>query len=270
MSALTYAYCLVRSVSRPSLRGVPAGMPGGDAVRLLEVSGLAASPRRGTAVRHWLVVSTVPEEEYGEAALQRGIQDLDWVGPCALAHEAVTEHFLTADAVLPMQLFALFKSDERAVAHVTGHRRRIARILARIQRQLEWGLRLVWAPADADADSGRAQPGTRGRRRHVMSGADYLARKRDLRDRSHTSQRRARADANRLARAMAGKASEARRKTDVERAASGSRLLLEAAFLVPARRAGAFKAAVHKQTGALEQSGITVSLTGPWPPYHFI
>jgi hypothetical protein len=245
-------------------------MPGGDAVRLLEVSGLAASPRRGTAVRHWLVVSTVPEREYGEAAVQRSIQDLDWVGPCALAHEAVIEHFLTADAVLPMQLFALFNSDERAVAHVTGHRRRIARILTRIQRQLEWGLRLVWAPPEAEAGSGRALSGRSVRRRPVMSGVDYLVRKRELRDRSSTSLRRARADANRLYRAMAGKASAARRKTDVERAASGSRLLLEAAFLVPARRAGAFKAAVHRHTGALEQSGISVSLTGPWPPYHFI
>ena len=244
-------------------------MPGGDAVRLLEVSGLGTTSRR-TAERHWLVVSTVPEDEYGEAVLHEGIQDLDWVGPRALAHEAVIEHFLSAEAVLPMQLFALFNSDDRAVAHVTGHRRRIARILARIQQQLEWGLRLVWAPTDADEDAVRTLPRKGVRRRPVMSGADYLARKRDLRDRSHTSLRRARADANRLYREMAGKASQARRRTDVERAAAGSRLLLEAAFLVPTRRTGAFKAAVHRHTGALGESGITVSLTGPWPPYHFI
>ena len=57
VSALTYAYCLVRSARRPSLRGVPAGMPGGDAVRLFEVSGLGTPSRPDTAVQHWLVVA---------------------------------------------------------------------------------------------------------------------------------------------------------------------------------------------------------------------
>ena len=45
-----------------------------------------------------------------------------------------------------MQLFALFKSDARAVEHIVRNNRRIGRILLRIERQVEWGLRLMWDP----------------------------------------------------------------------------------------------------------------------------
>lgn len=255
-STLTYVYCLVRSARRPSLSGVPDGMPGSREVRILDVGEVLAKARR-----HWLIVSTVPEQAYGEAALERGLQQLEWVGPRALAHEAVVEHFLSAAAVLPMQLFTLFKEDARAVEHVAGDKRRIARILARIERHVEWGLRLIWEPPDAKD----AVPRTAS-----TSGADYLVRKRDLRDLTRTQVTRARGVANRVYRAVSREATDARRRTATEQAAPGSRLLLDAAFLVPARRAAAFRTAVRRTVRTLEGSGIAVSLTGPWPPYNFI
>src|SRR5689334_21577818 len=103
-------------------------------------------PVRALAVEKglWLMVSTVPTSEYGEAALARSLQNLDWVGRQALAHEAVVERFLSAQAVLPMQLFTMFTSDERAVEHITRSRARILKILKRVERQVEWGVRLTW------------------------------------------------------------------------------------------------------------------------------
>ena len=258
--ALTYVYCLVRAARRPSLRGVPDAMPGREGVRLLE---LPETPSRRGAQRDWLVVSSVPEAMYGEDALQHRLQDLEWIAPRALAHEAVIEHFLSADAVLPMQLFTLFKRDARAVEHIVHNRRRIGRILLRIERQVEWGLRLMWDPGSMETAK---QP----RPRRIVSGADYLVRKRNQRDHSRVVLQRVRADASRLYRVIAGEASEARRRSDVERAAPGSRLLLDAAFLVPARRTRAFQAVVRRHAGPLERAGISVSLTGPWPPYNFI
>src|SRR5687768_17025293 len=139
-------------------------MPGGGEVRAI-----------AAGERSWLIVSSVPAREYGEAALQRGLQRIDWVGRRAMAHESVVEHFLGAQALLPMQLFALFTSDERALAHVAGDRRRIARILDRIERQHEWGLRLTW-------DEQAARNKVEKVHRKTTSGSAYLARKRDLLD----------------------------------------------------------------------------------------
>ena len=249
---LTYVYCLVRSPRRPALRDVPAGMSGSRELRLHAAGdGL------------WLVASSVPEKEYGEAALQQGLQNLGWVGRRALEHEAVVEHFLAAPAVLPMQLFTLFTSDERAILHVTKDRRRIARILDRVERQVEWGLRLTWDEKAArdTVEKSHARP---------ASGSDYLARKKDRLDVNRVQLTAARADADRLYKTMAREATDARRRTATEQAAPGSRLLLDAAFLVPAKKGTAFRSAVRRQTKTFGRSGIAVSLTGPWPPYNFI
>jgi hypothetical protein len=248
---LTYVYCLVRGGRRPSLRGVPAGMAGRE-VRLLEA---------GDGM--WLAVSSVPVKTYGEAALQKGLQQLEWVGERAMEHEAVVEHFLPAPAVLPMQLFTLFTTDDRAVAHVTRDRRRIRRILDRIERQVEWGLRLTWDERAARTRVDEAHP-------RPASGRAYLSRKRDLLDVNRGQLAGARAEAERVYRAVSREATDARRRKATEQAAPGSRLLLDAAFLVPAGRSAAFRAAVRARTRDVARSGLAVSLTGPWPPYNFI
>lgn len=259
MDSLTYVYCLVRSARRPVLRGGLVGMPEGGGVRALEVE-------KGL----WLIVSTVPASEYGEAAVERGLQNMDWVGRLALAHEGVIERLLSARAVLPMQLFTMFTSDERAVEYVTGNRARIVKILARVERQVEWGVRLTWdeQAAREEVERKHASPPARG---HTSaSGTNYLARKRDLMDVNRTQLTAARTEAGRLYRALARKATDAVRRTATEKAAPGSRLLLDAAFLVPAKGAAAFRAALRQSGRALARSGLAVSLTGPWPPYNFI
>lgn len=213
----------------------------------------------------WLIVSTVPAREFGEDALERGLQDLDWVGRQALAHEAIVERFLKSPAVLPMQLFTLFATDARAVSQVTGDRARILRILKRVEGHVEWGLRLTWDESAArdSVERKHARPG-------LSEGAAFLARKKDLRDVSRVQLEAARKDADRVFRALSKKAADASRRTATERAAPGSRLLLDAAFLVPAPGASAFRAALKQHAPALRRSGIAASLTGPWPPYNFI
>ena len=251
-SPLTYVYCLVRSTRRPSLRDVPAGLSESGDLRVLDAGdGL------------WLVASSVPDAHYGETALARGLQDLDWVGRRALEHEAVVEHFLGAPAVLPMQLFTLFTSDDRAISHVAGDRKRITRILTRLERQVEWGLRLTWdeKAVRERVDRAHDEPAT---------GTAFLSRKRDLLNINRVQLSAARAEADRLYRAMAREATDARRRKATEQAVPGSRLLLDAAFLVPARKGGAFRAALRRNTRTLGRSGLVVSLTGPWPPYNFI
>ena len=219
----------------------------------------------------WAIVSSVPAAQYDEAALAAGLQNLDWVGRRALAHEAVVEHFLAEPAVLPMQLFTLFTSDERALEYVMRERRRIDRILTRLERQLEWGLRLTFDERAA-REVVEAQHRSRRTKRVATeeSGSAYLSRKRDLLDVTRVQLTAARSAANRLYRAMSREATDARRRRSTEQMAPGSRLLLDAAFLVPVRRATAFRRALRQQVKSLSGSGLVVSLTGPWPPYNFI
>ena len=251
MSAtLSYVFCLVRGARRPTLRGIGGGMPGGGELRAIEVGD-----------KFWAIVQSVPEGEYGESSLARGLQNLDWIGPRAVAHEHVIESFLSSTALLPMQLFTLFNSDDRVVEHVRSDRARITRILKRIEKKVEWGVRLTWNEQAARDKAASRQ---------AKTGAEFLARKRDVLDVSRKQLAEARTAADRVYKAIDRRAAASQRRTSLERATPGSRLLLDAAFLVPAARSGAFKAAVREQTRALRGTGIETSVTGPWPAYNFI
>src|SRR5712692_3332247 len=46
-------------------------------------------------------------------------------------------------AVLPMKLFTIFTSDERALTHVRGERQRILAVSNRVANQHEWGVRVI-------------------------------------------------------------------------------------------------------------------------------
>jgi hypothetical protein len=221
----------------------------------------------------------VPAADYGEEGLASGLQDLEWVGGRAMAHESVVEHFLGAGTVLPMQLFTLFTSDARALDHVARDRARIDRILDRIDGRLEWGLRLSFDPKAVRPDAISRPPGGRntdakGRLKAspagAVSGTSYLARKRDVLQASHVQLAEARKEADRLYEILSREAVESRRRTAIERAVPASRVVLDAAFLVPAKRGGAFTKAVRQHTRPFVGSAVDVALTGPWPAYNFI
>jgi hypothetical protein len=270
MKSLTYVYCIVRSGRRPAVaaRLTAAGVPGAQDTRAIAAGGGL-----------WLIVATVPADEYDEAAVAAGLQNLDWVGRRAMAHQAVIEHFLSARAVLPMQMLTLFTSDERALHYVERQRIAIWNVIRRLERKLEWGLRLTFdeqAARDAvearnvspDGSTGRGRRAAAAQRR--TQGTAYLARKRDLLDVRRVQLLAARAEADQLFTALGRDAADARRRTSTEEAAPGSRLLLDAAFLVSTSRTRSFRAAVNRKTKELGSAGLTVSLTGPWPPYNFI
>jgi hypothetical protein len=46
-------------------------------------------------------------------------------------------------------------------------------------------------------------------------------------------------------------------------------MVLNAAYLVPADAAGAFRQIVEELGRRHEPDGVELELTGPWPPYHF-
>jgi hypothetical protein len=247
---LSYVFCLVLGDRQPTMRRVGEGMPGGGEVRAIEAG-----------AHLWAIVQSVPEAAYSEAALARGLANLDWVGPRAIAHERVVESFLSARALLPMQLFTLFASDDRVVQHVRSDGPRIRRILKRVEHKLEWGLRLAFDEKAAHS---------RGAKSRVTSGTEFLARKRDVLDINRTRVKAAKMTADRMYKSISRLASAAQRRTSLERAAPGSRLLLDAAYLVPTATTGVFRSAVRQQTRDVRAAGITVSLSGPWPPYNFI
>jgi hypothetical protein len=256
MSEATYLYCLVRADREPALKGAPRGLPGCAPPRTLDVGGGI-----------WLVAATAPLPQYSGEEIQNRLSDLSWVSDRAVAHEAVIEHFAGSPAVLPMKLFTLFATDERALAHVRDSRERIDRALDRVAGCVEWGVRIRLDDARArEVLAEEARKGADGQ----PSGTAFLLRKKLEQEASRDLAGRLRAEMDKTFAELAAGARDTVRREPAAPPEAGGRLLLDAAFLVPAERGAELEAAVERCAARLASRGCDVTLTGPWPPYNFV
>ena len=189
-----------------------------------------------------------------------GLQDLDWVSRAPSRTKSVVERWIRAQAVVPMKLFTIFESDERALAYVRQHRRKLDRIIRRVAGRCEWGVRIRLA----------SHPRLNDGATKATSGTGYLAAKKQARDTAREQTTRAESRANAAFATLGSKAVEARRHSPVAEGQARSRLMLDAAFLVATDRVEPFQAAARRLTRDLKGEGFGLELTGPWPPYNFI
>ena len=250
----TYVYCVVAADRRPRLTRVPSGLPGAGPVRLL-----------GVETGLFMAVADLPLDRYSEAAINSGLANLDWVSRVAVAHEAVVESFIAATAILPMKLFTIFTSDDRALDHMRAQRPRMAALVKRVANHQEWGIRVVLDRTGASAALPAKKPAARD-----GNGVSYLARKKAQRDSSRELASRARETVAVLFDRLAARSSDAKRRGASELPAQGGPLLLDAAFLVPRPRGAAFSALAARESKTLARQGYGLTVSGPWPPYTFV
>jgi gas vesicle protein GvpL/GvpF len=249
-----YVYCVIASARRPRVSRSLRGLPGTGPVRILDAD-------RGL----YLVVADAPLKEYGEAAINRGLGNLEWVSRAAMAHERVVESFRSAAAILPMKLFTIFTNDTRALADVASQRKRLAALVRRVSGHDEWSVRVVLDRTRAEHAAPRpAAPGSN------RTGAAYLARKKARRDAAVELAERASETVAGLYDRLAARAGQSKRRGASELPARGGPLLLDAAFLIPRRRTSSFRAYAAREARAMARHGYGVTLTGPWPPYSFV
>jgi hypothetical protein len=242
-------YCVVRAAKRPTVTRIPAGLPGAGRPEI-----------RRVAASLWIVAAAVPLGVYGPEALEPRLRDLDWVSRVALAHEAVVEHFSRARGatVIPMKLFTMFSSFERAEDDVAARKTAIGRTLRRIAGAEEWGIRVFRRKATSGP-----------RARAATSGADFLRARQQARDAS-AGARATSADAADRAFDRLRRLSRDARVRDAGREPGTNPPMLDAAFLVPVSSRARFTAEARRQARALAAAGADLSLTGPWPAYNFV
>jgi len=245
-----YLYGVIRSARRPSMTRVPGG-----------VSGAARPEAHAVSPSLWIVSARVPLEIYGPSRLEPRLRDLDWVSQTALAHEAVVEQCAKAKGatVIPMKLFTMFSTLDRAIRDVASRRDEIQRAMRRIAGAEEWGVR-VFRRRDAAAAAGGGKP---------ASGAEFLRARKQARDASTGARVQAAGDADRAFDRLRRLARDARvRETRSEPGTNPP--ILDAAFLVTSSSRARFRAEARRQARALAADGADLVLTGPWPAYNFV
>jgi hypothetical protein len=248
----TYLYCIVHAAKAPALTGVPRGIPG------------ASRPTRRDAGKSlWMILAEVPLDVYGSDALQSALGDLDWVGRVAMAHERVIEHFSQRRelTVVPMKLFTMFSTADRAVDETRVRTAEISAIVERIAGCDEWGVRVTKQPLQPTRPVVRTA--------QTASGAAFLESKKQTRDAARESIRVAVESAQTTYETLAAIARDARRRDDVPQGAAVVPLL-DAAFLVPGENRARFKSALTRLGARSATAGVDLAVTGPWPAYNFV
>jgi hypothetical protein len=206
----------------------------------------------------WLAVADVPLKEYSKSAIEECLRDLDCVSVRAVAHEATIAAFFQRWPVIPLKLFTIFATEERALAHLRRRLPQVRRLLGGIRHREEWGIRLTIQPADRPAAPPAYIAG---------SGRDYLEAKKIHRHQSARASGIAHKEASRALSSLSKMAERTRRQKPV---GMGAQAVLQAAFLVSSRRANAWKARARTLGVQLAKRGCRIEITGPWPPYNFV
>lgn len=247
----TYVYCILAARKPPEVSRRVCGPPGTGRPRMLPIKS-----------GRYLAVSDAPLDQYGEQRVGALLSDLRWVSRAAVAHEAVITSLLRrSEAVVPMQLFTIFASDDRALGQVKSDWTRIERVLRRVMHRVEWGVRLSF---DERRRTKSFEEGP------AETGLDYLRAKHRMRIAAVHQAQNHRRRVTAALRTLSAAATDTKRRAIAARSDDGRRLLLDAAFLVPRQQSARFRAAVKRQARAMARSGYLVQLTGPWPPYSFV
>lgn len=248
-----YVYAVTREPATPDTEGV-------DGTR-----------RFGTATAGWVsaVFTAVPAEEFSQDVIDRRAGDLEWLGSIGYRHQAVVSDLMKSVALVPLRAFTLFSSEEALRSYLYDNNDALSEALDRLDGKQEWTLRIEldpekWSEAlTSRVDSLRE---LQGEIDSAAPGKAFLLRKK-LDD----EKKRASHDA------------EQELVTEVEREVLG-KLGCETVAESRERRQGAFpqinilinrdeEAGLQELRSQLaaryEPEGVTLALTGPWPPYTF-
>ncbi|WP_236787888.1 GvpL/GvpF family gas vesicle protein [Amycolatopsis sp. GM8] len=243
-----WLYAVTRKAN-PAALGDRSGVAS-ETPRTVEAGGLVA------------VVGDVPLPAFGEEALHRNFEDLDWLAAVARAHDAVIGAVVAAGPAVPVRLATVYGDDDRVRTVLTDRATEFAQVLDHVAGRAEWGVKVFVTPV------AESRP-TAGKSSEHGAGTAYLARRRAALTQRERHDRGAAEQADRVHRTLATLAAGSRLHPPQSQVLAGNagRMILNAAYLIDDDHAASFAQAVAACDG--EHDTISVHLTGPWPPYSF-
>ncbi len=232
------------------------------AERVAGLRGVADEPVRAVVADDLAAaVGTVGLSEYGQGALRRNLEDLDWLGRKARAHDSVISAIARFGPVIPVRLATLYLDDERVEALLRTRHSAFDAALRRLSGRQELGVK---AYADPDALTATDEGSKR-----QQSGTAYLLRRRWELESKEEAYRVAAEEAARIHETLMRCAVDGIRKPAVDKSLSGTNAwtVLNGTYLVEDGMVELFRETVATLDRATAR--ITLEITGPWPPYSF-
>jgi hypothetical protein len=239
--------------------------------------GVASAPVRSVPAEDDALVALVSDvslDEFGDEALRRNLNELDWLAATAVAHEHVVDAALQVTTVVPMRLCTIFRDDDAVREMLARERGDLDAALARLQGTHEWGVKVL---ADAEVlndavarDDERLRELRRGMAA-VGEGAGYFASRELERATREEAEAQLQQRTHGIHEALAALAVDARVNPPSNRDLAGYQgdMVLNGAYLVAHDRTEELRTLVARLDEEHRGHGLSLELTGPWPPYNF-
>jgi hypothetical protein len=234
-----------------------AGHPLPDDVEAVDGGGLTA------------FFAPVDEVEFSQPVIDARSKDVEWLGAIGYRHQGVMAALMRGGTIIPLRAFTLFKNHATLKHHLEENREQFEKILERVDGKQEWTLRIEFDPERwRDALSKRVESlaALETEIAAAAPGRAFLLGKKLDEERKRASRE-----------------AEQEVAAEIEQAVL-EKLACEAVAESRERRDGAFpqinvliprdeEARLQELRDALarryDDEGVTLALTGPWPPYTF-
>jgi hypothetical protein len=215
------------------------------------------------------VYTPVKAEEFSQEVIDRRAGDLEWLGAIGYRHQDVIAKLMKDTAVIPLRAFTLFSSEEALRAYLKENAETLRNVLDRLDGKQEWTLSVEFEPqrwSDSLVDRVQSLRDLRAQIDQAAPGKAFLLRKKLDDERKRAS---AEAERNVVAEIEKHVLDKLRCETVAE-----SRERRDGAFpqinVLLNRDEEALLQELHAELiSRYGPEGVTLALTGPWPPYTF-
>jgi hypothetical protein len=222
-----------------------------------------------------VVAKYVPPDEYSEENRKLRLADEEWLDRNAREHLSVIAMVMECQPVIPFNFGTIFRTRNSLADFLADYAQRLEETLNGLEEREEWAVKAYCDEALLNEHLHLGSPAIAAIEKEIAEaspGRAYLLRKKkaELLARELESIHAALAKAIVDALLPLSEQHVLNRLIPSEGSGEDVRMLVNGAFLVGSDRVGAFLRVTENLAGRYRETGVTLDVTGPWPPYDFV
>ncbi|MBU1162480.1 MAG: GvpL/GvpF family gas vesicle protein [Proteobacteria bacterium] len=251
-----YLFGFARSVPILSIQGT--GVDGRTPLFLHRFSDITA------------VISSIVLDQFCGPSAESRMQDIAWVGPHAFRHEAVVEEAMRLSPVLPARFGTIFSSLKSLENLLKIHHNKILRFLDHVADKEEWSVKgYIDSKKTKKKLYDQALAGETEGLAALSPGVRYFQTKRIRNKMDKQLNSRLKEVVKGIGEALNTNASDFYQRKLLSRDATGKDMIMNWAYLIPRDSVPDFCVQVDRMNANHHHEGLSLELSGPWPPYSF-
>jgi hypothetical protein len=213
--------------------------------------------------------SSVDAADFSQPVIDARSKDVEWLGSIGYRHQAVMAALMRGGTVIPLRAFTLFANETSLRNHLLKDVKAFTSILDRLDGKQEWTLRIEFDPERWSealvrrVDSLRAIAGEIER---AATGKAYLLRKKLEEEKKRASREAEEKVVSEVEQAVMEKlACDTVAESRMQRGGGFPQINV----LINRDEESRLQELRDDLSRRYESDGVTLALTGPWPPYTF-